>query len=132
MRAHRTANWGGACGVALLLSALSLTARAASVTLDGDLAVDTVTVQTGGAFHGNGWAVTVSSDAVFASGAAFDAGGGTFTFAGAAGSTSTLTGSATFYNFMTQTPGKWLRFEAGATTTVQGRLMLEGASGNNV
>ena len=66
-----------------------------------------------------------------AASAAFNGGTSTVTFVGAAGSTSTITGSASFYNLIVNTPAKWIDFAAGSTTTVT-NLTLAGTSGNLV
>jgi len=66
------------------------------------------------------------------SGGSFIAGTSTVTFAGAAGTTSTLSGFTTFYNLACVTPGKFLDLPAGATQTVTGALTLAGVSGDLV
>ena len=55
---------------------------------------------------------------------------GTTTFDGA--STSTISDSSNFYNLACITNNKGIVFEAGATTTVSGRLTLTGASGQEI
>jgi len=68
-------------------------------------------------------------------GGSFDAGtSGTsiVNFSGLSGSTSTLTGSTTFYQLRCVTAGKWLEFQPGATTTVTNLFRLTGASGNPI
>jgi hypothetical protein len=144
----------------LLVTALPQTARAGPRTLQSDLAVSSVTVQSGATLETNGWNITVDSDVVVLGSGTIDAahtGAGnagkaslltlsgnwsmmnssgvfvaadsTVTFAGLAGSTSTLTGHTTFYTLKDITPGHTLAFPAASTTVVSGALILNGASG---
>jgi len=98
------------------------------------------------------WNITASSNVSVASGSTFNLGGssmsvagnwtdnGTFlavspssvTFTTASGSTSTLTGSTTFYNLKDVTAGGWLSFATASTQTVTNLLTLTGSSGNTI
>lgn len=67
-----------------------------------------------------------------ANGGSFSPGTSTVTFGGASTSTSTITGSTTFYTFQCVTPGKGMNFQANSTQTVTNAFLLTGASGSLV
>lgn len=60
----------------------------------------------------------------------FQVGTSSVAFTGISGSSSTLTGSTTFYNLVSEVPGKTLLFQNAVVQLVSGRLTLTGTSGN--
>jgi len=85
-----------------------------------------------GAFNAQASSITVLGDISISTSGVFNAGTSTVTLAGAVGSTSTLSGAASFYTLQVLTPGKYLDLQAGATTTVSNLLNLQGTLSNNV
>ncbi len=96
-----------------------------SVILQDDLNVDgDLTINTGD-LNANGQDITVAGD--WTNNGGLVANNGTVTFDGAALSTSTISGTNTFYNFACRTAGKTLVFEADKTQTVTGDLTIMGS-----
>ena len=108
------------------LSSGTFNASSSMITVDGNA------VLSAGVFNANTSSMTLAGNWSRNGSAVFNAGTSTVTFVGAAGSTSTLTGSTTFYNLVVNTPAKWINFTAGSTTTVSNLLNLTGTSGNLV
>src|SRR5258708_844664 len=105
----------------------------ASVTLTGPMilsTMDDVTLSSGSFGAGNAL-VQVSGNWTQIAGT-FVPGTSTVTFQGASSSTSTLSGSTTFYSLQCVTAGKTLSFTAGSTQTVIGSLILTGSVGNTL
>jgi len=92
--------------------------------LTGDLTLSA------GTLNGGNATISVAGSWYGASGGSFSAGTSTVTFAGAAGSTSTIFGTNTFSNLASTVGRKTLRFDLGLTLTITGQLTLTGAAGN--
>jgi len=104
-------------GATVTLASPLVLSTSGDVTLsNGSLIANGALLQVGG-----NWSQTNGS---------FVAGASTVTFQGASTSTTTLTGSSTFYSLQCVTSGKGLTLQAGSTQTVTGPLILMGGSGN--
>ena len=112
----------------LTLSTATFNANSASITFSSS-----VFLSSGAVFNANTSSITIQGNFTMdVASETFNAGTSTVTFVGVAGSTSTLSGSTTFYNLIVNTPAKWIDFQAGSTTTVTNLLNLTGTSGNLV
>ena len=88
-------------------------------------------IQIAGTWNATGTeAITVEGD--WALSGTFSAASSSVTIDGAAGGTSTISGTNTFYNLSCITEGRTLTFPASTTTTVSNTLTLEGISGTNL
>jgi hypothetical protein len=95
------------------------------LSVDGDMILSHGTLSANSAqieFTGN-WTRT---------NATFDAGTSTVTIGGLSGSTTTLSGSTTFYSLQSLTAGKRLVFTIHSTQTVRGSFILTGAAANRI
>src|SRR4029077_7324225 len=91
----------------LLGSTLTMTPNY-SLTVSSNVIIDT-----GGTFNLNASTMAVSQNWTLGAAGVFNAGTSTVTFQGAANSSSTLTGSTTFYHLRSVTANKYLLFTAG-------------------
>jgi len=87
----------------------------------------TVTVASSGTLQASTGTITVSNNGNWANSGTFTQGNSTVEFAGTSHS---ITGSATFYNLKCTVAGGQLTFEANKTQAVSSTLTLTGASGN--
>src|SRR3990170_2384455 len=87
----------------------------------------TVTVASSGTLQASTGTITVSNNGNWANSGTFTQGNSTVEFAGTSHS---ITGSATFYNLKCTVAGGQLTFEANKTQAVTSTLTLTGASGN--
>ena len=118
-------------GVALAFNNLTINAPGATVTLGGPISMaGGITIAAGTLDVGSGlnYGITVSGNWAN-SGGALTARAGTVTFNSASTST-TISGSTSFFNLTCVAAGKTLAFVAGTTQSVTGTLTLTGASGN--
>lgn len=95
-----------------------------ALTLVGDLTINSNTTVTPGSR-------TITVGGNFANSGTFTAGTSTVNF-DTAGTTSTVSGSTTFYNLSSTTAGKNITFTAGTTQTISNALTLTGSSGSYV
>src|SRR3989304_4425781 len=87
----------------------------------------TITVASSGTLQASVGTITVSNNGNWANSGTFTQGNSTVEFAGTSHS---ITGSATFYNLKCTVAGGQLTFEANKTQAVSSTLTLTGASGN--
>src|SRR6185295_13233564 len=91
--------------------------------------VGNTTIGSGDTFRAsNSAALTLGDD--FTVSGTFTHNNGTVVFNTSA--TSTITGTTSFYNFVSTTAGKPLRFGANQTFTIAGTLTLTGTTGNEI
>ena len=89
----------------------------------------TITVASSGTLQASTGTITVSNNGNWANSGTFTQGNSTVEFAGTSHS---ITGSATFYNLTCTVAGGQLTFEANKTQAVTSTLTLTGASGNHL
>lgn len=107
-----------------IINGATVTLMSGSVLTDvGDMTLTSGRLDAGGAL------IQVTGDWTRTN-ASFVAGTSTVSFQGASGSSSTLSGTNTFYSFHSSAAGKTILFPAGSTQTVQGTLTLAGTAGN--
>lgn len=107
------------------------TLSGATITLTGAETIDVdgnVTLSNGSLSAGSGTIKFGGNWTLVA--ATFDAGTSTVIIQGLSASTSTLSGSTTFYSLQSAIAGKGLVFEAASTQTVTGSFLLTGSLGN--
>lgn len=95
-----------------------------NLTMVGNLTINSGTTLTPGSY-------IVAIGGNFANSGTFTAGTSTVNF-NTAGTTSTVSGSTTFYNLSSITAGKNITFTAGTTQTISNALTLTGSSGSYV
>ncbi|MDO8803790.1 MAG: SUMF1/EgtB/PvdO family nonheme iron enzyme [Elusimicrobiota bacterium] len=94
-----------------------------------ELITSTITINPAGTLNGGNSKITVSADWV--NSGAFNAGTSTVAFENSA-ATSAITGSTTFYSFVSGAAGKTINFAANSTQTVTNVFSIAGAPGNLV
>jgi hypothetical protein len=124
----------------LILSTLqNIEMQAAEITIPAPVVVNTntttlnvpgtITVASSGTLQSSTGTITVSENGNWANSGTFTQGNSTVEFAGTSHS---ITGSATFYNLKCTVAGGQLTFEANKTQAVSSTLTLTGASGNHL
>jgi hypothetical protein len=98
------------------------------ITATGDITIAAGTLDV---VNGSNFPISISGN--WTNNGAFEGRSGTVTFNGAGGSTQTITGNTTFYNFnAATTSARTLNFASASTTSVSGLWTITGASGQHI
>ncbi len=114
-------------GGTLQISGGALLATSGTIDIDGGVVITSGTLTA----PGSGQRFTVANDWNLAVGGTFISSGGAVRFDDPMTNT-TITGDTRFNDFFATAPGKQFIFESGSTQTVEGSMVLTGASGNEL